>query len=110
MSCLPGMPCYSEPSVTVTYPAGCVNRFLGYPISSDVIFYNGPNLPCTGVQYGALLTEALQVIDQIICPANMTESILAVLNTNETLRTQFCLLVGNCISPTTTTTTTTVIP
>lgn len=107
MSCLPGMPCYDAYKVYTVYPSGCcTDGFLGYPINSDYIYYSGPNLPCTGVQFKDCLTDALQKIDEEICPESMANKILYTISQNPELLSAFCSLVDSC---TTTTTTTTVI-
>lgn len=75
MNCLPGTPCYRGNDVIVytTYPRGCTsssssNSCVAYPISSDNLYYSGPNLPYTGIQTGDTLTEALQKIDALFAP------------------------------------------
>ena len=98
MSCLPGMPCYENTSVVyTTYPAGCTPPlFQGYPIDSDHIVYTGPNLPCSGILNNDFLTVAIQKIDTKICPAQLLDSILSVLETDSVARARFCLLVNGC--------------
>jgi hypothetical protein len=108
MSCLPGMPCYQNTvAVYTTYPAGCFPPvFQGYPIDSDHIIYTGPNLPCSGVSNNDFLTVALQKIDSKICPAQLVDTILSVLETDAVARARFCAIVSLCDITTTTTTTT----
>jgi hypothetical protein len=108
MSCLPGMPCYQNTvAVYTTYPAGCFPPvFQGYPIDSDHIIYTGPNLPCSGVSNNDFLTVALQKIDSKICPAQLVDTILSVLETDAVARARFCAIVSLCDVTTTTTSTT----
>lgn len=98
MSCLPGMPCYDNTvAVYTTYPAGCVPPvFQGYPIDSDHIIYTGPNLPCSGISNNDFLTVALQKIDTKICPAQLVDTILSVLETDAVARARFCAIVAGC--------------
>jgi hypothetical protein len=66
MSCLPGMPCYTE----VVYAnsqegCGCGNNCGGTcNVSSDSVTYVGPNLPETGIQNLDNLTTAIEKIDE----------------------------------------------
>jgi hypothetical protein len=94
MSCLPGMPCY-ENTVTVyaTYPAGCVPITT---IGSDYVIYTGPNLPCSGISNSDCLTTALQKIDVKICPAQLVDTVLTVLETDSVARARFCAIVAGC--------------
>jgi hypothetical protein len=99
------MPCY-ENTVTVytTYPPGCGPVTT---IGSDHIIYTGPNLPCSGVSNNDCLTTALQKIDTKICPAQLVDTILTVLETDAVARARFCAIVSDCNIITTTTTTST---
>jgi hypothetical protein len=115
MSCLPGMPC-NGPNVYTLYPAGCLSdRFLGYPIKTDLIYYNGPNLPYTGVNYADILNVVIQKIDNTLDPDNQADQILTAISNDPVLKARFCALVNGCstttttttVTPTTTTTTTT---
>lgn len=66
MSCLPGSPCYN--SNHTTYPRGCgIDPCKAYQTGSDLVKYNGPNLPCTGINTCETLTLALEKIDNAIC-------------------------------------------
>lgn len=104
MSCLPGMPCYNSPVVKIVYPPGC-DPTPHEVVSSDAVRYDGPNLPCTGVQNGDDLTTALEKIDTKICSEELVASIIQTISENEVLKAYFCELVSSC-GPTTTTTTT----
>lgn len=66
MSCLPGMPCFG--GGRVVYPRGCgVDPCLAVKSNTDLVFYSGPNLPCTGVNTCDSLTLVLEKIDNQIC-------------------------------------------
>lgn len=99
------MPCY-ENTVTVytTYPAGCVPPVT---VGSDHVIYTGPNLPCSGISNSDFLTTALQKIDIKICPDQLVDTILSVLETDPVARARFCAVVSLCDITTTTTTTST---
>ena len=104
MSCHPGTPCYN--GGTTVYPKHCgVDPCHVYKTNTDNTFYNGGNLPCTGVNTCDSLTTVLQKIDNKLCPTNLATAILNVILNNPGLLNQFCTLVSNC-SPTTTTTST----
>jgi hypothetical protein len=105
MSCHPGTPCYN--GGTTVYPKHCgVDPCHVYKTNTDNTFYNGGNLPCTGVNTCDSLTTVLQKIDDKLCPTNLATAILNVILNNPGLLNQFCTLVSNC-SPTTTTTSST---
>jgi hypothetical protein len=92
------MPCY-ENTVTVytTYPPGCGSGCSPVTtIGSDYIIYTGPNLPCSGVSNNDCLTTALQKIDTKICPAQLVNTILSVLETDAVARARFCAIVSGC--------------
>jgi hypothetical protein len=94
MSCLPGMPCYENTVVVyTTYPPGCVPSVT---IDSNNVIYTGPNLPCSGISHNDSLTVALQKIDTKICPAQLVDSILSVLETDVVARARFCAIVSGC--------------
>lgn len=102
MACVPGMPCHSDP-----IPANSWNRdFIGYPISSNLVCYDGPTLPQSGVTAGDNLILAFQKIDYALDPKTLTEKFLNTLLTNPTLKAEFCSTIAGC----TTTTTTTIVP
>ena len=99
MSCLPGMPCYDNTTVTVytTYPSGCTPPlFLGYPVGSDYTSYTGANLPNTGILNNDFLTTAFQKIDNKLDPTDLVTKMIAELTINPALRTLFCNIVNNC--------------
>jgi hypothetical protein len=100
MSCLPGMPCYNE-AYRIAFPFACNDPC----ISSFQIIYNGPNLPCTGIQSKDNLEVALQKIDNRMCSDEFIAHIIDTIENTPLLQAYFCQLVASCsITPTTTTT------
>lgn len=98
MACVPGMPCYSIN--TITFPKKCNNGwFAGYPILTNLISYNGANLPSTGVNTGDNLNSILQKIDNALLAEALASSVLAIIQTNSQYNEQFCDLVQACITP-----------
>jgi hypothetical protein len=106
MACVPGTPCYPT-QVNAVYPKKCNNGwFAGYPINTNLICYNGPNLPNTGVDTGDNLNLVLEKIDQELDPVSLVQTILQTILTNPSLNVSFCTLVNACVANNTTTTTT----
>lgn len=103
MACLPGMPCFG-PVKGPVYPEG-MGPCTVPCIDSQYVIYDGPNLPCAGVATSTNIQQALQEIDQKICPETLAAAILLLFRINPTFNVQFCELVNGCL-PTTTTTTT----
>jgi hypothetical protein len=104
MSYLPGTPCYSHG--TVVYPRGCgIDPCHVHKTGTDLVFYNGANLPCVGVDTCDSVTLAFQKIDQKLCPDALALAVLGSITNNLSIRNMFCALVNGC-NPTTTTTTT----
>jgi hypothetical protein len=104
MSCFSGSPCYSHG--TVVYPTGCgIDPCYTHKTGTDLVFYNGANLPCVGVDTCDSVTLALQKIDQKLCPDALALAVLGSITNNLSIRNMFCALVNGC-NPTTTTTTT----
>jgi len=102
MACVPGMPCYSD-----HIPANSWNRdFIGYPISANLVCYDGEALPETGVNPGDNLILALEKIDYALSPVTITQTFLDTLNANPALKAAFCAELAGC----TTTSTTTIAP
>lgn len=93
MSCIPGMPCFTE-EVTVYYPNGCIPPHR-HP-TSDTVFYTGPNLPDTGINTMDSLTTALEKIDSHINAETILSMLTAAIATNPTLKAEFCALVATC--------------
>jgi len=106
MACVPGMPCYSI--TNVVFPKKCNNGWLdGLGLNTDLILYNGPNLPCTGINFQDTLTCVIDKINDLLCPEALTSVVLAIIQTNAEYNTQFCELVQACLTTTTTTSTST---
>lgn len=98
MACLPGMPCYCD--VQFTFPKKCNNGWLdAINLNTDLIIYNGSNLPCTGVNYQDNLTVIINKINDKLCPEALANAVLAIIQTNPTIAAQFCNLVNNCPIP-----------
>jgi len=93
-------PCYVGGDVVVytTYPKGCTSSSskCNYPISTNNLFYTGPNLPYTGISTNEILTTSFQKIDDKINPSNLLSQIIAVLNTNPTLKAALCAALSDC--------------
>jgi len=105
MACVPGMPCYSD-----HIPANSWNRdFIGYPISANLVCYDGEALPETGVNPGDNLILALEKIDYALSPVTITQTFLDTLNANPALKAAFCAELAGCTTTTSTTSTTTTI-
>lgn len=96
MSCLPGEPC--EGTIFTVYSPSCIpSAFFGYPISSDLVCYYGPNLPNTGINNGDTLTNVLQNIDNNLSEEAIANAFYAALMSNPSLKTIFCNIVNQCI-------------
>jgi hypothetical protein len=103
--CVPGMPCYDNPSsviVYTTYPAGCSscygsnNNCVALPISSAYLYYGGPNLPYSGVNTEDTLTVALQKIDDRISDVNIFEAFMAAIINDAELKARLCEQLSDC--------------
>lgn len=107
MACLPGSPC-NPLVVNTVYPQKCNNGwFVGYPISTNLICYNGPTLPNSGVETGDNLNVVLEKLDNELDPVTLAQTLLQTIATNVSLLTAFCQIVNGCVAYTTTTTTAT---
>lgn len=112
MSCVPGMPCYTQNVVYSNQCDACK------PLTtSDDVYYSASNLPNTGINFKDSLTLALQKIDAEFDPITLASTILATIATNYQTKALFCNLVTSCAtfsttttSTSTTTSTTTTIP
>lgn len=96
--CVPGMPCYGVP-IVYTYPSGCttsVPSAFTLPISSDNLYYAGPNLPYTGIQTEMDITEALQKIDVQLNPTQIFALFIQAIDNNPSLKTILCEKIGTC--------------
>jgi len=105
MSCIPGMPCYTQ---NVVYSNQC--DACNQPTSSDDVSYVASNLPNTGINFKDSLTLALQKIDAEFDPITLASTILATIATNYQTKALFCNLVTSCATFSTTTSTTTTQP
>jgi hypothetical protein len=98
--CVPGMPCYgANVIVYTTYPNGCLTTVpspFTLPLSSDSIYYAGPNLPYTGIQTEDTLTEAIQKIDVQLNPEVIFELFVSAIDNNPTLKAIFCAKIAEC--------------
>ena len=89
--CLPGSPCFGGS----TTPRGCgIDPCFVYKTGSDLVVYNGANLPSTGIDTCNTITVALQKIDDKLSPENLTTTILSILNTNPSLKNQLKTILG----------------
>lgn len=107
MNCLPGMPCYDDNIPPIIPDLVETSSFIGYPIISNFIYYNGPFLPNTGISPNSFLTQNLQNIDLQLSPSNLANMILDRMVNNPTYNAQICSIVDQCRGGTTTTTTST---
>lgn len=97
-SCLDGI---------VSTPVGCgIDPCFAYKTGTDLVRYNGANLPCSGIDTCDSVTVALQKIDTKICPEELVITIINAITNNSTLYNLFCNAISGC-TPTTTTTSST---
>lgn len=94
--CSPGMPCYSDITPIPGTTCGIGNCHLPKSIT-DLIFYNGPDLPNTGIDTCDTLTTALEKIDDALSPRNIALSFFSALTDNSDLLDIFCEFVNGCI-------------
>ena len=89
--CAPGTPCFGKSST----PRGCgVDPCFTYKTSTDLVMYNGANLPNTGIGTCDTTTVSLQKIDEKLNPTLILTNILAVLSTNPSLKNQLKTILG----------------
>jgi hypothetical protein len=92
----------------MVFPKKCNNGWLdGLGLNTDLILYNGPNLPCTGINFKDTVTSVINKINDLLCPEALTSAVLAIIQTNSQYNEQFCELVQACLTTTTTTSSTT---
>ena len=84
MSCLPGNPCYKTP---LSNDCG-VDPISTPKISTDQVFYTGPNLPCIGVDTCTSLTESLSLINTALCPDNLVSTFFSAISNNSPICTE----------------------
>lgn len=98
--CLPGMPCYGNNVIVyTTYPSGCATTVpspFTLPLSSDDLYYAGPNLPYTGIQTGDTITVALQKIDVQLNPEEIFALFISAIDNNPALKAIFCAKIAEC--------------
>lgn len=99
--CIPSMPCYGTNDVVVytTYPKGCTSSTaspFSLPLSSDSLYYAGPNLPYTGIQTNDDITEALQKIDALLSYTSIFNLLIAAIDNDPALKTILCTKIGEC--------------
>lgn len=98
--CVPGMPCYSNNVIVyTTYPAGCATTVpspFTLPLSSDSVYYAGPNLPYTGIQTEDTITTAIQKIDVQLNPEVIFDLFIAAIDNNPSLLAALCNRIAEC--------------
>jgi hypothetical protein len=88
--CLPGSPCFGQ-----TNNKRCgVDPCFQFKTGTDLVFYNGANLPNTGVDTCDSVSVVFQKIDEKLTPSTMTETIINTLSTNTVLRNQLKQILG----------------
>lgn len=95
--CVPGMPCYD--TIVYTTYKGCSTSTPSpytFPISSENLYYAGPNLSYTGIQTKDLITKALQKIDVKLNPTVIFDLFIAAIDNNPSLKTILCQRIGTC--------------
>ena len=86
-------------------PRSCgIDPCFAYKTSTDLVFYTGDNLSCTGINRCDTLTTSLQKIDVKLCPEAIADAIFTAISQDPSLLNMFCELVTGCIPITTTTT------
>ncbi len=97
--CVPGMPCYQEGLVVyTTYPRGYTTSVPSpytLPLSSDSLYYAGPNLPYTGIQTTMDITEAIERLDAKLNPTELVAAIISAIEADDDLRASLCEIL-NC--------------
>jgi hypothetical protein len=99
--CVPGMPCYrgGDAMVYTTYPRGCTTSESSpytLPLSSDSLYYAGPNLPYTGIETEDDITTALQKIDELLSPAAIFDLLMSAIDNDPALKALLCTKIGEC--------------
>lgn len=85
-------------------PRSCgIDPCFAYKTSTDLVFYTGDNLSCTGINKCDTLTTSLQKIDVKLCPEAIADAIFTAISQDPSLLNMFCELVTGCIPITTTT-------
>lgn len=97
--CVPGMPCYGgNVKVYYTYPFCSTSQRCPttLAISSNNLYYTGPNLPYTGIQTDDSLTVALQKIDVQLNPEEIFDLFITAIDNNPSLMSIFCSRIAAC--------------
>lgn len=90
-NCLPGMKCFG----VVNPPRGCgIDPCFVYKTGTDLVYYNGPNLPNTGIDTCDTLTLSLQKLDNALSSTTLTSNMISTLSTNNSLKNQLKLILG----------------
>lgn len=65
---MPNSPCVHCYNGNTVYPRNCgIDPCKAFKTGTDLTFFNGPNLPCTGINTCDNLTLSLEKIDNAIC-------------------------------------------
>jgi hypothetical protein len=93
----------------------CKNNECGCKTTSNEIVYQGPSLPCSGIENCDTLTEAIVKINNFLCDPEIVNIFINNIIENPTLLEQFTTIVNDSIecetiwACETTTTTTTIV-
>jgi len=88
-------------------PRSCgIDPCFAHKTSTDLVFYTGDSLTCTGINKCDNVTLGLQKIDEKLCPEAVAQAVFQAISQNPSLLAMLCNMVNSCISPTTTTSTT----
>jgi hypothetical protein len=105
MACVPGSPC-NPLIVNTIYPKRCNNGlYTTCPSVTNLIYYNGPNLPNSGVNTNDDLNVVIQKLDNEFDPLTLAQTLLHTIQNDTSLLSTFCQIVTSCSLTTTTTTT-----
>lgn len=97
------MSCTNCTPVTVssTTPRSCgIDPCFAHKTSTDLVFYTGDPLPCTGIDKCDSVTLGLQKIDEKLCPEAVAQAIFTAISQNPSLLAMFCNIVNGCIPST----------
>lgn len=98
--CIPGSPCYKGNDLITyyTYPKGCSSSSSGpftLPLSSDNLYYSGPNLPNSEIETLDTVTVSLQKLDFKLTPSELVAAIITAIEDDDDLRAALCTAL-NC--------------
>jgi len=94
MSCLPGTPCWSNQTSNSNTSKCGIDSCYTIKTGTDLVFYNGANLPCLGVDTCDTATVVFQKIDNKLCPDVLLSTIISTLATNPSLKNQLKTILG----------------